>query len=400
MSRELPRIEHQDEAGRRPGPRRPYCATLRADGCKLIESWLRYSLGEHLHPFLRGENKEEPKNAKGDVMSRKRILLATAAFAAAMSVASFAQAADKITLMVGGYEKHIYLPAKLAEDLGYFKDEGLDVELLNEPAGVDAENEMLAGNVQGVVGFYDHCIDLQAKGKFVESVVQFSQAPGEVEMVSAKHPEIKSPADFKGKSLGVTGLGSSTNFLTQYLAVNAGLKLGEFTSVPVGAGDTFIAAIQQDAIQAGMTTEPTISRLLKTGDAKVLIDMRTMEGTKAVLGGTYPAASLYMETAWADSHKEETQKLANAFVKTLRFISSHSAAEITEKMPKDFYVGDKDAYISALAAGKAMFTQDGVMPDGGPETVLKVLSGFSKDIKGKQIDLSKTYTTVFVKNVK
>lgn len=333
-------------------------------------------------------------------MPSKHILLATAAFAAAMTATSFAQAADKITLMVGGYEKHIYLPAKLAESLGYFKDEGLDVELLNEPAGVDAENEMLAGNVQGVVGFYDHCIDLQAKGKFVESVVQFSQAPGEVEMVSSKHPEIKAPADFKGKNLGVTGLGSSTNFLTQYLAVNAGVKLGDFTSVPVGAGDTFIAAIKQDAIQAGMTTEPTISRLLKTGDAKVLIDMRTMEGTKAALGGTYPAASLYMETAWADSHKDETQKLANAFVKTLRFINTHSAAEITEKMPKDFYVGDKEAYISALAAGKAMFTPDGVMPEGGPETVLKVLSGFSKDIKGKQIDLSKTYTTAFVKNAK
>ena len=127
-----------------------------------------------------------------------------------------------------------------------------------------------------MVGFYDHCIDLQAKGKFVQSVVQFSQAPGEVELVSTKHPEIKSPADFKGMSLGVTGLGSSTNFLTEYLAVKNGVKLGDFTSVPVGAGDTFIAAMQQDKIQAGMTTEPTISRLLKTGEANILVDMRTM----------------------------------------------------------------------------------------------------------------------------
>src|SRR5438046_493980 len=110
--------------------------------------------------------------------------------------ANSAMAADKVTIMVGGYEKQIYLPAKLAEALGYFKDEGLDVVLLNEPAGVDAENEMLAGAVDGVVGFYDHCVDLQAKGKFVESVVQFSQAPGEVELVSTGHPEIKSPADF------------------------------------------------------------------------------------------------------------------------------------------------------------------------------------------------------------
>ncbi|NKJ40391.1 ABC transporter substrate-binding protein [Rhizobium sp. SG570] len=337
-------------------------------------------------------------------MRSSRALIHTAALSLIMTAASLgataAHAADKISIMVGGYEKQIYLPAKLAEGLGYFKDEGLNVELLNEPAGVDAENEMLAGAVQGVVGFYDHCIDLQGKGKFVESVVQFSQAPGEVELVSAKHPEIKSPADFKGKNLGVTGLGSSTNFLTQYLAVKAGLKLGEFTSVPVGAGQTFIAAMQQDAIQAGMTTEPTISRLLKTGEAKVLIDMRTMAGTKAVLGGTYPAASLYMDAAWVDAHKDEVQKLANAFVKTLHFINTHSAAEIADKMPKDFYVGDKDGYVKALENGKAMFTPDGVMPEDGPKTVLAVLSEFSKNVQGKTIDLSKTYTTAFVKAAK
>src|ERR1035437_2417795 len=188
---------------------------------------------------------------------------------AAILASSAAMAADNVTIVVGGYEKHIYLPAKLAEGLGYFKDEGLDVELLNEAAGVDAENEMLAGAVQGVVGFYDHCVDLQTKGKYVESVVQFSQAPGEVELVSNQHPEVKSMADLRGKSLGVTGLGSSTNFLTQYLMVKSGVPLGEFTSLPVGAGTTFIAAMQQDKRKAGMTTEPTISRLIKTGEARV-----------------------------------------------------------------------------------------------------------------------------------
>ena len=329
----------------------------------------------------------------------RTLALTTAVLAGSLYGGAVARADDKISIMVGGYEKQIYLPAKLAESLGYFKDAGLDVELLNEPAGVDAENEMLAGTVQGVVGFYDHCIDLQAKGKFVESVVQFSQAPGEVEVVSTKHPEIKSVADFKGKSLGVTGLGSSTNFLTQFLATKAGLSLSEITSVPVGAGATFITAMKQDEIQAGMTTEPTISRLLKTGDATVLIDMRTVEGAKAALGGTYPAASLYMETSWVDAHKDTVHKLAGAFVKTLHYINTHSAEEIAAKMPKDYYVGDQDGYVKALAAGKAMFTADGVMPADGPPTVLAVLSAFSKDLKGKQIDLSKTFTTEFVKNV-
>jgi len=331
---------------------------------------------------------------------RARILTTSIAFAALFAAAGSAFAADKVTIMVGGYEKQIYLPAKLAESLGYFKDEGLEVELLNEAAGVDAENEMLAGAVQAVVGFYDHCVDLQAKGKYVMSVVQFSQAPGEVELVSSKYPDVKSMADLKGKSLGVTGLGSSTNFLTQYLMMKSGVKLGDFTSLPVGAGTTFIAAVQQDKIQAGMTTEPTISRLLATGEARVLVDMRTVEKTKEALGGTYPAASLYMQTAWVEKNKPIVQKLANAFVKTLKYINTHEAADIADKMPKDYYAGNKEAYVKALADGKAMFTVDGVMPQGGPETVLAVLSGFSKNIKGKQIDLAKTYTTEFVKNAK
>jgi NitT/TauT family transport system substrate-binding protein len=308
---------------------------------------------------------------------------------------------DKITIMVGGIEKQIYLPAMLAEQLGYLKETGLDVELLSEPAGVNAETEMLSGAAQGVVGFYDHTIDLQARGKLVESVVQFSQAPGEVILVSkAAANTIKSPADFKGKTMGVTGLGSSTNFLTQFLAAKDGVKSTEFTSLPVGGGSTFIAAISQGKIDAGMTTEPTVSKLVSTGAVSILIDMRTTQGTEAALGGTYPAACLYMPTAWVNTHKAEVQKIVTAFVKTLKFISTHSAKEIAEKMPPDYYAADIQMYIKALDGGKQMFTPDGVMPENGPATVLKVLNGFDKAVQGKSINLANTFTTEFVKAAK
>lgn len=329
-----------------------------------------------------------------------RAAMVAATLLSAASAPQAARAADKITLMVGGLEKQIYLPFMLTQRLGYFKDQALEVELLTEPSGVDAEDELLAGTVQGVGGFYDHCIDLQSKGKYIESVIQILGSPGEVELVSSKHAEIKTPGDWKGAKLGVTGLGSSTNFLTQYLAVKNGLKLGEFTSIPVGAGDTFISALQRDEIQGGMTTEPTVSRLLKTGEARVLVDLRSAEGTKAALGGPYPATSLYMDAAWVEKHKDETQKLVNAMMKTQTFINTHSAAEIADKMPKEYLVGDRDGYIKALENEKGMFTPDGMMPQGGPETVLSVLSQFSKNLKGKTIDLAKTYTTAFVTNAK
>lgn len=330
-----------------------------------------------------------------------RSLVIALSLIAAMTLPRPTQAGDQLRIMVGGIEKQIYLPAKLAEQLGYFKDEGLDVELLTEPAGVSAEDELLAGAVQGVVGFYDHTIDLQSKGKFVESVVQLAHAPGEVILIASKEAKaIHSPADWRGKTFGVTGLGSSTNFLTQYIAVRNGVKSSEFTVLPVGAGNTFIAALQQGKIDGGMTTEPTVSRLVKSGVAKIEIDLRTDSGTRKVLGGTYPAAALYMQNSWVDGHRDETQKLANVFVRTLKYIATHSAAEIADKMPADYYAGDKPLYDKALADGKAMFTTDGKMPKDGPRTVLNVLAGFNSSLKGKSIDLSRTYTGAFVARVK
>jgi NitT/TauT family transport system substrate-binding protein len=327
--------------------------------------------------------------------------MSSAATVAPTAASSTSGAMTKVSIMVGGLNKHIYLPAKLTDQLGYFKDEGLDISLLDEPAGVDAETAMLAGQVQGVVGFYDHNLDLQGKGKSTESVVQLDWVPGEVELVdSKKADQIKSPADFKGRNLGVTGLGSSTNFLTQYLAVKNGVPIDQIHSVAVGAGNTFIAALQHGQIDAGMTTEPTISRLLKTGEAKILVDMRTAEGTKAALGGTYPAACLYMQTEFVNANKPTVQKLANAFVKTLKWIHSHTADEIAAKMPADYYAGDQALYVNALKGGLGMYTSDGKMPTDGPPTVLNVLSAFDPNVKGKNIDLSKTYTTEFVDNVK
>ena len=315
--------------------------------------------------------------------------------AAALPIPSFA--ADKVVMAVAGMEKQIYLPAKLAEQLGYFKEQDLEVEMINTRAGVEAENELIAGEVQAVVGFYDHTIDIQSKGKSIISIVQLSRAPGEVELVATKlAKDIRSPADFKGRTLGITGTGSSTEFLTQALAARAGLKPGDFSTIGVGAGTTFIAAMKQGKIDAGMTTEPTISQMLSTGEAKILVDMRSIESTQAALGGPYPAASLYVASVWLERNKAVAQKLANAMVKTLRWMAAHSAAEIADKMPKEYMVGNRELYVQGLAEGKAQFTADGRMPANGPETVLRVMSSFAKNVMGKQIDLSKTYTTELV----
>jgi NitT/TauT family transport system substrate-binding protein len=305
----------------------------------------------------------------------------------------------QLKIMVGGLSKQIYLPNMLTQQLGYFKQEGLDVTLIDEASGQSAEDEVLAGQVDAGSGSYNHTIELQAAGKQMEAVVLLNVAPGEAEMVSAKEAgQIHSVSDLKGKNLGVTELGSGTQTLTTALLHKVGIAANQVHFIPVGAGDTFIAAMQQGRIDAGMTTEPTISRLISSGVGKVLVDLRSPESTQAALGGPYPFICLFMTNDYVNSHKDVVQKLVNAYVKTLKWMQTHTAEQIADMMPPDYYAGNKTLYVTALQNQMAIYSPDGSMPAGAPQSVLNIEYQSNLVPQSKQIDLSLTYTNQFVSN--
>jgi len=301
-----------------------------------------------------------------------------------------------LKLMVGGLNKQIYLPNMLAKQLGYFDDQKINVTLVDEGSGQGTELEVVAGNVDAGSGAYSHPVELNALGKKIETICQFGIAPGEAEMVaSSKAGSITGAADLKGKKLGVTDIGSGTHTITLALLGKAGYKGSDASFVAVGAGNTFIAAIKNGTIDAGMTTEPTITRLQQTGDAKVLIDLRTRESTRAALGGDYPFIGIFAKNDWVNSHKDVAQRLVNVYVKTLKWMKAHSAEEIAAKMPADYLVPSKDLYVAALKNQLSIFGTDCKMPAAGPQTVLSILQNYVSSDKGISVKLSETYTNEF-----
>ena len=316
----------------------------------------------------------------------------------AVHAAPRAAAPAKLSIMVGGLAKQIYLPNELAARLGYFQKEGLDVTLIDEPSGQSSEDATVAGQVQAGSGAYQHTMELQVLGKSLETVVQLGIAPGEAEMVATKEAgSIHSFKDLRGKKLGVTELGSGTHAISKFLLLKAGVPVDQVSFIPVGAGDTFIAAMQQGHIDAGMTTEPTISRLVSTGQGKVLVDLRTPAKTKKALGSAFPFISVFMSTSYVNSHKSVVQHLVNAYVRTLHWIHTHTAAQIAAHLPADYYAGDKALYVNALNAQKAMFSPNGQMPKGGPQVVLKLERATNDQVGTKAVNLSTTYTNAYVK---
>ncbi|HZP97712.1 MAG TPA: ABC transporter substrate-binding protein [Candidatus Limnocylindria bacterium] len=328
---------------------------------------------------------------------------APSAAGSSAAAATATQAAPaKVSIMVGGLNKQIYLPNMLTEKLGYFKEQNLAVDLIDEPSGKDTTTEVVAGNVDFGSGSYDHTIDIAAAGKSITMVALLLQEPGEFVMVSKqKAATIKSPADWKGVSAGVTSIGSGTHTLMRAMTIKAGLKVSDVNFVAAGAGDTFIAAMKQGTIDVGITTQPTVLRMQKTGDGQVLVDLSKPETTRAALGGDYPFISVFAKTDYIASHKDVVQRVVNAYVKTLKWIQTHSPAEIADKLPADYYGGDKDGYIQALKDSMGMFSPDGKMPKGAPEFELSLLKQFNENVqKNPNIDVSKTYTDEFVNNAK
>ncbi|HAF10502.1 MAG TPA: nitrate ABC transporter substrate-binding protein [Chloroflexi bacterium] len=322
--------------------------------------------------------------------------------AAGTVAAATKPAPAKISIMVGGLNKQIYLPNKLTEALGYFADQNLTVDLIDEPSGKDTTVEVVAGNVDFGSGSYDHTIDIAAAGKSITMVTLLLQEPGEFVMVAKQKADtIKSPKDWKGANAGVTALGSGTHTLMRVMAIKAGLALSDVNYVAAGAGDTFIAAMKQGKIDVGITTQPTVLRMQKTGDGLLLVDLSKPETTRAALGGDYPFISVFARADYIAKNKDIVQRVVNAYVKTLKWIGTHTPLEIAEKLPTDYYGGDKDGYVQALKDSMGMFSPDGKMTKGAPEFELSLLKQFNENVqKNPNIDLSTTYTDEYVNAAK
>ncbi|TAM93061.1 MAG: ABC transporter substrate-binding protein [Jatrophihabitans sp.] len=326
------------------------------------------------------------------------LALGTAACSSSASGSSGSGSAalPTVRLMVGGIDKQIYLPYQLAQDLGFYKKYGVNVELSTEQqGGVGAEDAMASGQVDMAGAWYIHTIDFQAKGKDVIDIVQLSGAPGEREMC-ATNSGVHSAADFKGKTLGVTDLGSGTDELTQFLASQQGISHSDYHTLAAGAGATAIAAIQGGSAQCVMTTQPTVGALESKHLAYPAIDLATTSGATAALGGAWPAAGVLAQASWVKSHQKATQAVVDALVATMHWIATHSAADIAAEMPPQFVSNStitKAQYIAGLTTDKGQFLPDGIMPAGGPKTVYAMEKVIGVDTS--KVTLGDTFTNQY-----
>jgi NitT/TauT family transport system substrate-binding protein len=321
-----------------------------------------------------------------------------ATFVAVVLSSGIALAQSKVTLAVGGGSCLCYLPTMLAQALGEYEKAGVNVDVVDFKGGSESLKAVIGGSADVVSGYFDHCVNLAAKGQHLQSFVVYDRYPGFALVVSPKHSaEINSIKDLTGKKVGVSAPGSSTDFFLKYMLSRNNVDPNAVGVIAVGLGATSVAAMEQGTVDAAIMLDPAITILQgQDKQLKILSDTRSQKDTLAVFGGEYPGGALYTKAEWIATHEKEVQAMTNAIISTLKWIHSHTAEEIADKMPANLVGKDRAQYVAALKNTLPMYSETGRMDPKGADAVLAVFSQSSPDVAKANIDLSKTYTNKYV----
>jgi NitT/TauT family transport system substrate-binding protein len=313
----------------------------------------------------------------------------TFASAAALGAASLAFPAlraqgklekTKIALAVGGKAAFYYLPLTISEQLGYFKAEGLDVEISDFAGGARALQAVVGGSADVVSGAYEHTINLQSKNQMFQAFV-----------LQGRAPQI---------AFGVSAPGSSTNMMANLVLSRAGLKPSDVSFIGVGTAAGALAALRSGQIDAMSNTDPVMTMLEQKGEVKIISDTRTLKGTVDVFGGPMPAACLYAPLDFIQKNPNTCQALANAIVHGLKWLQTAGPGDIIKTVPENYLLGDRGLYLASFNKVRDAIALDGLIPEEGARTALKALASFDPSIKADRIVLAKTYTNEFARRAK
>ncbi|QDL37491.1 ABC transporter substrate-binding protein [Rhodoferax sediminis] len=335
---------------------------------------------------------------------RKLGTLATAAAATLAVPALRAQPnleKPKLAIAVGGKAAFYYLPLTIAEQLGYFKAEGLDVEISDFAGGAKALQAVVGGSADVCSGAFEHTIALQSKGQYYTAFVLQGRAPQIAIGVSTKNmPNYKTLADLKGKKIGVSAPGSSTNMVANLVLSRAGIKPTDVSYIGVGTAGAALTAMRTGQIDAMSNTDPVMTMLEQKNEVRIISDTRTLKGTLDVFGGPMPAGCLYASAEFIQKNPNTCQALANAIVHGLKWLQTAGPGDIIKTVPEAYLLGDRALYLASFNKVREAISPDGIVPDEGPRTALRALSSFDPSIKADRIDLRKIYTNSFALKAK
>ena len=291
------------------------------------------------------------------------------------------------------------LPVPMAEALGYYKEEGLDVDLQALPSVGKSLQALIGGSVDIAGVSYAQTIQVAAEGQRLRSFFIMTRRGSNTLIVAPAATErIRRAEDMKGALLGVTSPGSSSHLFANYYLAAHGVQAGDIRTLGIGVGSPAIVAIESGRIDAAVVSGGEQFRLLRRHPKlRILIDSSTAEGMREVYGGDlFASGALAARPEWLERNPDTARRLARALQRTHKWLATHTPEEIRERLPEGFRSEDAAMDVEIIRWGLGGFTADGRMPSGAPEGMRRYIGATMENVRNAKIDLAATWTDEYL----
>jgi NitT/TauT family transport system substrate-binding protein len=247
------------------------------------------------------------------------------------------------------------LPTMIASALGFFKDEGLNVKVVNPGGGANARQMVVAGQLPYSMGDVAHPLFITGAGKKAKVLMGIDTRATLAnvmvrqelwdkgirtvdQLANYKKPDGSKPA------IGVTRIGSATWLYGSFIFNAAGLG-DKVNFVSVGDGTPMLGAFRTGRIDAVMANMVTYFSVLDEKMGKPVYDASDKAAWDKFFGGSIPSQCLFAMEDQIKAQPAMTQAVVNATYRALKHIEKTS--------PKELFAAIEGKFLTAFAAAVA-----------------------------------------------
>lgn len=231
-----------------------------------------------------------------------------------LSVMTFTQlhAAERVDIGLSVPNFGPYAAVYVADELGYYADEGLEVQITAFRGG-SAAQQALASDAMDIINYFPPGAAVAIERGVEQKVVAVGAArPDGWHMMVKSDSDIEKPEDLDGRRVGISAKNSTTDYYALWVADQYGI---EIETVPVGGGG-MIPALLSDQVDAISAFSPLTYRLMVSGDARSLVDYA--KDMPPTLPDVWVASQDMI-----DEHPEQVEGVLRAMYRATRYMQEN-----------------------------------------------------------------------------
>jgi NitT/TauT family transport system substrate-binding protein len=208
-------------------------------------------------------------------------LIAIAVLGLSVAAANRPAAAEQpLRIIMSSTPSFTYLPFLIAQKVTFPSLEkrlGRKIEVIYSPTPSPAVLALLAGDQDFGIMYVQHAIAAQAEGKHLVVLATLMRTPTVALLARTDLPNIKSPADLKGKVFGVVGLGSGHHLIGLGILKAYHINPSDVTFRSTGGVAGWIPAMRSKRVDVMLASEPTVSKLVSEHLGRIILNLFSKE---------------------------------------------------------------------------------------------------------------------------